>query len=391
MSSQDNTNGFLSRDFLLISGGFFFFMFCYSTFFYLPQYLGRLNASEFEIGIAMGLATAMNFILAPITGTMIDRFGRLRFVLHGYLLMAVGSGLFYFVDDFSWLVYVLRFIQGLGFALGFPASLTFVADAAHPDRRAQAIGIFGSGALLSYALAPIITETIRDVAGYRAAFLMAGFYALAGIAFAIRLKEPESAHETSKARSVWAVFNSPGMPIVLLFGAVFAQGFGTTFNFVTDYIDDVGIPRATAFFICYSFSALGIRFFGSRYADRIDRRLIIFSNLLILAGSSLAMSYLTEAWQLIPIGILFGVCQGYLYPTLSALVVDLLPGHDRGKGLSLFSGSFSFGVVISGMVFGYVAELYGYRTMYISTAVMIALISPAIWLAPVNPEFEGGN
>jgi MFS family permease len=391
MSSATSKSGFFSRDFLLISGGFFFFMFCYSTFFYLPQYLGRLNASELEIGLAMALATGMNFILAPFTGTMIDRFGRLRFVLHGYLLMAIGSALFFFVDEFGPLVYFLRFLQGLGFALGFPASLTFVADAARPERRAQAIGIFGSGALLSYALAPIITETLRDAVGYQVVFLIAGFYAVAGIAFTIRLKEPEAAHETSKSRDVRAVFKTSGIPIILLFGTVFAQGFGTTFNFLTDYIDDLGIAQAKTFFICYSVSALGIRFLGSRLSDRIDRRLIIFANILILAGTSLALSRLTEAWQLVPIGLLFGVCQGYLYPTLSALVVDLLPGYDRGKGLALFSGSFSLGVVISGTLFGYVAELYGYRVMYITTAVLIAIISPAIWLAPLHSINNGGS
>ena len=55
-------------------------------------------------------------------------------------------------------------------------------------------------------------------------------------------------------------------------------------------------------------------------------------------------------------GFLRGRRHGFLYPALSALLVDVTPERRRGSAVGIFSSVFLLGNAVGAMAFGYVAH-----------------------------------
>jgi predicted MFS family arabinose efflux permease len=72
--------------------------------------------------------------------------------------------------------------------------------------------------------------------------------------------------------------------------------------------------------------------------------------------------------------LIFGTNQGFLYPTLGALVVDRVDTASRGRALGLFSGLFHLGVFLNASIMGNVAAHFGYPRLYWFSAA-VALFS----------------
>jgi MFS family permease len=72
-------------------------------------------------------------------------------------------------------------------------------------------------------------------------------------------------------------------------------------------------------------------------------------------------------------GFLAGGAHGFLYPALSALLMDVTPERHRGSAVGTFSSVVLVGNALGAMVFGYVAHGLGYRVMW-STLTALLLV-----------------
>jgi MFS family permease len=72
-------------------------------------------------------------------------------------------------------------------------------------------------------------------------------------------------------------------------------------------------------------------------------------------------------------GFLAGAAHGFLYPALSALLVDVTPERRRGSAVGTFSSVFLVGNALGAMAFGYVAHGLGYRVMWSALAVLLSI------------------
>jgi MFS family permease len=72
-------------------------------------------------------------------------------------------------------------------------------------------------------------------------------------------------------------------------------------------------------------------------------------------------------------GFLAGGAHGFLYPALSALLVDVTPENRRARAVGTFSSVFLLGNAVGAMAFGYVAEGLGYRATWSALAVLLLL------------------
>jgi MFS family permease len=79
-------------------------------------------------------------------------------------------------------------------------------------------------------------------------------------------------------------------------------------------------------------------------------------------------------------GVVFGLAQGLLYPTMNALVADWSSARNIGRTQSLFSGSYSLGIASCSFFFGTLAEHYGFTIMFLVT-LAITLVGLAIFSA----------
>lgn len=362
--------------FMWVTAANFTYFLCFASFFLLPQYLRDLGASKDEIGDIFAIFGLTGIPLTPLVGMLIDRYRRRPVFIFGAILMWAASLSFAFVDQLSLLLYVLRALQGISFACCFTAATTLAADLSPPDRRAQALGIFGVFTLITHGLAVIIAEFIVSHLGFKGLFYIISSWCLLAALLFTRVPETRHSHSDARGSSLLKLITSAALFPPIAVATLAGVGFGVALTFVPILGEVIRIEHVSIFFLCYVGAAIFVRIFGGRLADVYGRRAVAAPSLAILAASIIGLAFIGGDRGLALVGLAFGTGHGFLYPALNAFVVDVSRPEDRGKAMSLYNAAFNLGITLGAVVFGRVAEAEGYDKMFIAAGLTVLLGLP---------------
>jgi MFS transporter, ENTS family, enterobactin (siderophore) exporter len=88
-------------------------------------------------------------------------------------------------------------------------------------------------------------------------------------------------------------------------------------------------------------------------------------------------------------GLISGGAHGFLYPALSALLVDVTPEARRSSAVGIFSAVTLVGNALGALVFGYIAHGLGYAPMWtVLAALMAGGIAMSVRLPSSPPRLE---
>jgi MFS transporter, DHA1 family, tetracycline resistance protein len=137
---------------------------------------GNMALAAQQTGVFAFVWAAMQFVFAPVTGSLSDRFGRRPVVLLSnfglgcdYILMAVAPTL-------SWL-FVGRVISGIT-AASYPTANAYIADVTPPENRAAKFGMLGAAFGLGFIIGPAVGGVLGGM-GLRYPFWVAAGLSLA--------------------------------------------------------------------------------------------------------------------------------------------------------------------------------------------------------------------
>ncbi|SDR86044.1 MFS transporter [Christiangramia echinicola] len=139
----------------------------------LPILLLSFNYDAKNIGIIAAIYPAVWGIGQLFTGRMADFYSKKKMLFIGMLLQGFAIMLIPFFTEFYQLASIST-ILGLGTALVYPTFLSAIADATHPQQRAESIGVFRLWRDLGYAIGAILSGIIADVFGIEYAVLSIG-------------------------------------------------------------------------------------------------------------------------------------------------------------------------------------------------------------------------
>src|SRR5437773_8488682 len=126
-----------------------------------------------------------------------------------------------------------------------------------------------------------------------------------------------------------------------------------------------------------------VRVAGGELIDTLGRRAVIIPSMFIQGGAACMLAlvalFVAPAGS-IPIlpflffaGFMAGGAHGFLYPALSALLMDVTPERRRGSAVGTFSSVILVGNAAGAIAFGYVVHHLGYRVMW--SALTLLLVS----------------
>lgn len=333
--------------------------FGFSLFFLLPKYLAtELAATPSTIGAVAAVGLCAVVVASPAVGWALDRFGRRTPALLGaFLVFASSLGMTTVHEVGAWL-YVLRIVQGFGFALGFNAAVASVADRAPSDRLGQAIGLLGVASLATNAVAPTLGEWLAHVHGWNSVFLVAAATGLATMLIVRSLPDTIPVEKTQE-RSASPRLDRAVLSIALVNGAA----FGTLITFTQAFALERGAERVAGYFLGYTLGALVVRLALGGAADRIGRRRVAIGSLVGYGLVALATSKLNPGWLEL-FGLGFGITHGFLYPALAALVVEQSSPARRGRDLTAFNAAFYLGSALALFGGGWLARAAGYPLLF---------------------------
>ena len=156
---------------------------------------GDMSMAATQTGIFAFVWALMQFVFAPVTGALSDRFGRRPVVLLSnfglgcdYIFMAVAPTL-------SWL-FVGRVISGITSA-SFPTANAYIADVTPEDQRAAKFGMLGAAFGLGFIVGPALGGVLGGM-GLRYPFWAAAGLSLANAAYGFFIL-PESLGKERRA------------------------------------------------------------------------------------------------------------------------------------------------------------------------------------------------
>ncbi|WP_434615043.1 DHA2 family efflux MFS transporter permease subunit [Arthrobacter sp. A5] len=161
-----------------------------------------------------------------ITGRLGDRFGPKNLYLAGLVVFTLASLWCGLSGDITMLI-TARAVQGLGAALMTPQTMAVITRIFPPDRRGQAMGLWGATAGVATLVGPILGGVLVDGLGWEWIFFINVPIGIVGFVLAWRLVPTLSTHP-HRFDIVGVVLSAVGM-----FLLVFGIQEGSTYNWGT--------------------------------------------------------------------------------------------------------------------------------------------------------------
>lgn len=166
----------------------------------------NLESASTTYGVLIALYALMQFLFAPILGSLSDKYGRRPVIL----ISLFGAGLDYILQAFApslpWL-FLGRILAGIT-AANLTTATAYIADISPPEKRAANFGILGAAFGLGFILGPALGGLLGDV-GLRVPFLVVAGITLLNWLYGYFVL-PESLPPENRREFSWARANPVG-------------------------------------------------------------------------------------------------------------------------------------------------------------------------------------
>ncbi|ALC05537.1 hypothetical protein CDES_05500 [Corynebacterium deserti GIMN1.010] len=353
----------------------------------LPQFVVGFDVSFAAASAVVSIFAGARLVFAPMSGALIDKIGSRRVYLTGLVTVAVTTGLVALAQEY-WQILMLRGIAGIGSTMFTVSAMGLIVKMAPVEIRGRCSSVYASAFLFGNIIGPVVGAAMSGL-GMRWPFAIYG--AAVGLAaFVVWWRMPKTnaslkkSDTTSQPPLRFAEVMKDSAYRSALVGA-FANGwsnFGvrvaTLPLFASAVFSNGGAAAGFAMAAFAAGNALCLQFSGN-LADRIGRKPLIVSGLLINGLFTAMIGFGQEMWLLIIISALAGAGAGLLNPSQQAVLADVIDSRPGGKVLANFQMAQDFGAIVGPILVGMIAEQIGFQFGFIICGV-ISLIAAVVWV-----------
>ncbi|KUO51174.1 MAG: hypothetical protein APF76_16925 [Desulfitibacter sp. BRH_c19] len=163
----------------------------------VPFYIAKLGAGGTYLGILIASYSVMQFIFAPIWGSISDNIGRRPVLMIGMLGNAV-TILLFGLSSSLWMLIVARALSGVLSSATIPAAMAYIADSTTEDERGGSMGLLGGATGMGVVIGPGIGGLLAGNS-LSTPFYLAAFLSIVGFLL-ILLFLPETSSEIDSQR-----------------------------------------------------------------------------------------------------------------------------------------------------------------------------------------------
>lgn len=358
----------------------------------LPLYANRMHASPTVIGLLAASFPVAQLAASPVWGRLSDRTGRRPVLLVGLTASMFAYAIFGFAGTL-WLLFLSRFVQGLGGGTTGVAQ-AYVADIMAPSERAKALGWLSAATSLGVIIGPALGSFARR-AGTEAPGLVAAALCAINIAFAWRWL-PESRvphpHTTTASGTVvpppplrsvssalWEVLAHPLRPLALtiIIYAVAMLAYNATPPIFALYLNQrFGITEVNIGYFFLIFGVVGVlmRFFVVGWVnDRLGEVRTMRIGAVLYGSGYLLLPLATSVPLFLVFQTLLPLGTALLFPANSALVSHNAERHEFGLMLGVQQALRGVSSVLAPILAGFAYQVYGPRVPFFGAAGVIAV------------------
>jgi len=354
-------------------------------FIIIPLYVASLPAPWFPfpkpvlVGLLISLYGLINSIFQLITGALSDRFSRRKpFIQGGLLLMAVSTLAFAFAGRFTDLL-LLRLLQGIGVALTIPASMALMATATKKQTRGGAMGVYTTMRMVGFGIGPLIGGFLQVRFGFNAAFYAgAAFLFLSMIlvhAWVDEIPAQVSAAKAQPFRIIDRELLSASIGILVLGVATFLMASSFSMMITLENEFNARLQQtALGFGVAFSALTLSRLLFQiplGRLSDRIGRKPLIVTGLLLMAPATILLGEVGTTLQLTGVQVFQGLASAGVAAPAFALAGDLSRAGGEGRQMSIITMGFGLGLALGPLIAGFLAVYFFELPFLIGGAMLV--------------------
>ena len=357
-------------------------------------------AADLNLTVSVAAMSVTAYMLAfgvftLLFGPLSDRFGKVKIIN----IAAIGTAIFSVLGAFSFNLPSLIFFRAMNGAFGagiFPVTLALVGQSFDDQNRQKAIAKVMGLMFLGGATATIIGGALAYFGSWRLVYLA---YGIAEFIIAmIMLKTLERDQPVVEQLNIFEAYKEPlsNFRFMRLVMIIFFVGFSVfgSFTYSGKLIQTVTGYNLLVVGLILSLFGVGT-VVGGRIAPALRKKLK--NGFLVSAGviggiSLLSMAFFTNAWLLSLALFGFGIAFIFLQSTLITTVQEKLPKR-RGTAMSLASFNMFVGGAVGTSINAMVIETGSLATIYISSAVILFLVSmvAALFISQVEVQKRQGS
>lgn len=348
-------------------------------------------ARSFDVGISAASLVISAFAgarlaFAPVTGPLITKLGERKVYLAGLVIVALSTGAAGYAESYTQLL-IFRGLGGIGSTMFTVSAVALLIHLTPPPLRGRAAGLFGSGFLTGNVIGPLAGSGLMAIS-LRAPFLIYAVALLVTTLFVwllLRNSTLIAAVDADDAPGVTLrqALGNHAYRSALLGNFTFGWfAFGVRVALVPLYIVQVlheDKTLAGVAFGVYAAANVVTLIPAGRLSDRIGRKPLVLTGLVLTAAGTIWMGYTGSVTELMLATVLAGFGTGILGPPKQATVADVVGAKGRGGPvLATFQMAADVGAVLGPLIGGMIAEA-SFGLAFALTG-GLALVAAAVWL-----------
>lgn len=302
---------------------------------------GDVAAGSVSYGMLAALYALMQFLFAPLIGSLSDRYGRRPVILISLLGSAIDYFLIAFAPNLVWFA-IGRIVAGIT-AANYAAASAYIADVSPPEKRAANFGLIGAAFGIGFIIGPILGGLFAHLGGVKMPFLVAGGLTLVNWAYGWFVL-PESLTPENRRIFSWARSNPVGALIAL-------RRFPALLGLVTCYFIAVlahqVYPSIWVLYTTYRYSwtelqtGLSLAAVGfmagmvqggltKRVVGKLGERKTVQHGFMLSVFLYAAYGLAAQPWM-IYVCIVIGSLSGLVTPAVQSLMTQSVPANEQGE------------------------------------------------------------
>jgi MFS family permease len=309
-----------------------------------------------------------------VAGGLCDRLGRKRLLVLGWLIGIPVPFLVIFAPSWSWIVFA-NVLLGINQGLTWSTTVIMKIDLLGPKQRGLAMGLNEFAGYLAVAGSAFATGEIASRFGLRPEpfYLGIAFVAL-GLALSLLFVRDTMVYVQCEARDhvrsevaslgqlfVRTSWRNPALFSASQAGLVNNLNDGLAWGLFPLFFAAAGLSIREIGILAFIYPATwGVsQLWTGMLSDRIGRKWLIASGMLVQAGALVLMVPFSGFTSWLVTGALHGIGTAMVYPTLLASIADVAHPSWRGTAVGVYRLWRDLGYAVGALLTGAVADVFG--------------------------------
>lgn len=360
----------------------------------MPEYLKLFGAAGQVLGMLIAAFALAQFVFSPIAGNLSDQYGRKNLIIFGLVVTGL-SQIAFGLSTEIWMLFIARFLGGLGAAFIVPPIMAFVADVTTYEERGKGMGMLGASMSLGFMIGPGIGGFLSKVS-LHFPFYMAGAAAIIAAILSVVLlpnTKPSAAQKAQKQDNLAKqMIRSVKMPyfVMLIIMLVFSFGianFQATLSlYVTEKFNYTPTDIAILLTVGGAVGVVVQMFIITPLFKRFGEMKVVLVNLLIASISIYLILYVSDFAFILVVATIFSTATTLIRPAVNTLI-SKLAGSEQGLAAGLNNAYMSLGNMIGPALAGVLFD-WNMDSPYIFGAIILfaCFLLALIWTMKKAPH-----